>query len=425
MTLQANNKLNKKKIVNDPVYGFIDFPASKIFDLVEHPWFQRLRRIKQLGLTELVYPGAIHTRFHHALGATHLMQLALDVLRTKGHEITKEEAEGAYLAILLHDIGHGPFSHALEHHIMNVSHEEISLVFMHELNKSMDGALDLAIDIFTNKYHKGFLHQLVSGQLDVDRLDYLRRDSFFTGVSEGVVSSDRILKMLDVIDDNLVVEKKGIYSIEKFLIARRLMYWQVYLHKTVNSAEQMLLSILKRAKQLAKQNIELFASPSFKFFLYNDVAITDFKSSTANLNNCTVLTEFSKLDDNDLISSIKVWATHSDITLSLLCKNLINRKLFRTEIQEKPFDKAYVELLTKKVVETYKISIEEARFFVISDSMENSTYHQKTDKILIKEKTGEVTEIVNVADMLNIRALSGTVSKYFLSYPKEILDSRS
>jgi len=421
MTMHANNLLNKKKIVNDPVYGFIDFPANKIFDLVEHPWFQRLRRIKQLGLTELVYPGAIHTRFHHALGATHLMQLALDVLQSKGQEITKAEAEGAYLAILLHDIGHGPFSHALEHHIVNVAHEDISLIFMNELNNTMNGALDLAIDIFTNKYHKGFLHQLVSGQLDVDRLDYLRRDSFFTGVSEGVVSSDRILKMLDVVDDNLVVEKKGIYSIEKYLIARRLMYWQVYLHKTVNSAEQMLLSILKRAKQLAKQGVDLFASPSFQFFLYHDVEISDFESIAATSNNCSVLNEFSRLDDNDLISSIKVWTNHSDKTLAELCKQLINRKLFRTIIQEKPFDKAQIENLTKKVAESYKISIEDSAFFVISDSMENSTYHQNTDKILIKEKTGEVTEIVNVADMLNIRALSGTVSKYFLSYPKEIV----
>ncbi len=412
--LNQNNPINKKKIVNDPVYGFIDFPTSKVFDTVEHCWFQRLRRIKQLGLTEMVYPGAIHTRFQHAIGATHLMQLALDVLTAKGQQITKAEAEGAYLAILLHDIGHGPFSHALEHHIVNVSHENISLIFMHELNKEMNGALDLAIDIFTNNYSKGFLHQLVSGQLDVDRLDYLRRDSFFTGVSEGVVSSDRIIKMLDVIDDNLVVEKKGIYSIEKYLIARRLMYWQVYLHKTVNSAEQMLLSILKRAKQLAKENIELFASPSFHFFLYNDVSLNDFKNSKYILN------EFAQLDDSDLISSIKVWSSHKDKTLSTLCKQLIHRKLWRTSIQDKPFGEKLIAMLKEKVSIEYSIPLKEAGYFVISETMQNNTYEQKTDKILIKDRGGEVTEIVNVADMLNIRALSGTVSKYFLTYPKEI-----
>ncbi len=420
MILNQKNLLNKNKIVNDPVYGFIDFPTNKMFDIVEHKWFQRMRRIKQLGLTEMVYPGAIHTRFHHALGAAHLMQLALDVLAAKGQQITKPEAEGAYLAILLHDIGHGPFSHALEHHIVNVSHEDISLVFMHELNKEMNGALDLAIEIFTNNYSKGFLHQLVSGQLDVDRLDYLRRDSFFTGVSEGVVSSDRIIKMLDVSNDNLVVEKKGIYSIEKFLIARRLMYWQVYLHKTVNSAEQMLLSTLNRAKVLAKENVELFCTPSFRFFLYNDVSINDFNNPDKICHGCSILDEFAMLDDSDLISSMKVWMNHKDKTLSKLCQQLMQRKLWRTSIQDKPFDEELIHDLKKKISSEYKISLEEADYFVISDTMENNTYHQKTDKILIRDRTGIVTEIVNVADMLNIRALSGTVSKYFLSYPKEI-----
>lgn len=409
--------INKKKIVNDPVYGFINFPGSKIFDVVEHKWFQRLRRIKQLGLTELVYPGAIHTRFHHALGATHLMYLALDVLNAKGHNISKTEAEGAFLAILLHDIGHGPFSHALENHIVNVSHEEISLIFMHRLNKEMDGALSLAIDIFTNKYKKKFLHQLVSGQLDVDRLDYLRRDSFFTGVSEGVVSSDRILKMLDVVNDNLVVEKKGIYSIEKFLIARRLMYWQVYFHKAVNSAEQMLLSILKRAKYLAKQGVELFASPTFKFFLYNNISLNDFK----NNDNYLILNKFAQLDDSDLISAMKVWSNHNDKILSTLCTKLFSRKLFRTEIQEQSFDPDIIQNIKIKVAERYKISMEETEYFVMSDIIQNSTYLQEDDKILIKEKNGIVSEIVNVADMINIRALSGTMKKYFLSYPKAII----
>lgn len=409
--------VNKKKIVNDPVHGFINFPDNKIFDVIEHKWFQRLRRIKQLGMTELVYPGAIHTRFHHALGATHLMAMALEVLKTKGNNISRAEAQAAFLAILLHDIGHGPFSHALENHIVNVPHEEISLIFMQRLNDEMKGALSLAIDIFTNCYHKKFLHQLVSGQLDVDRLDYLRRDSFFTGVSEGVVSADRILKMLDVVDDNLVVEKKGIYSIENFLIARRLMYWQVYYHKTVHSAKQMLLSILKRAKYLAKNQVELFASPTFKFFLYNDISINDFK----NKDNYNILNQFAELDDSDLISAMKVWAKHKDKILSTLCSQLFKRQLFRTEIQEQVFDKKRLEEIRKKVATHYQISIEDSDYFVVPAVIKNSTYLQEDEKILIKEKNGTVQEIVKLTDMINIRSLARTVSKYFLSYPKHII----
>ncbi len=411
----TQNITNKKKIVNDPVYGFINFPANNFFDIVEHKWFQRLRRIKQLGLTDLVYPGAIHTRFHHALGATHLMRLALDELKSKGQKISAEEEESTFLAILLHDIGHGPFSHALENHIVNVHHEDISLLFMQRINEEMNGALNLTIDIFNNNYHKQFLHQLISGQLDMDRLDYLRRDSFFTGVSEGVVSSDRIIKMLDVVNDNLVVEKKGIYSIEKFLIARRLMYWQVYFHKTVHSAEQMLLAILKRAKHLAKQGIEVFATPSLQFFLYNDILIDDFK------NEEEVLNKFADLDDSDLISAMKVWANHNDKILSTLCSSLFMRNLFRTEIQDNKFDDDRINNIKLKVAETYKIDMDDTDYFVTSDIIKNSTYLQNEDEILIKEKNGSISEIVNVADMINIRALTGTMSKYFLSYPKSLM----
>ncbi len=405
--------MNKRKIINDPVYGFMNFPSNFVFDIIEHKWFQRLRRIKQLGMTEFVYPGARHTRFHHTLGATYLMHLALDVLSSKGVEITAEEKEAAYIAILLHDIGHCPFSHSLENRIVNVNHEKLSLFFMQELNKVFDGKLNLAIEIFKNNYHKKFLHQLVSSQLDVDRLDYLRRDSFFTGVSEGIVSSDRIIKMLDVVDDNLVVEKKGIYSIEKFIIARRLMYWQVYLHKTVHAVEQMLLSILNRAKYLTRQGEDLFATPAFKFFLQNNIYENDF-------DNIDILEKFAALDDNDIVSSIKVWATHKDKVLSMLCNNFINRNIFKNEIQDTPFDSNLITVIKEKTATKYSISVDDASYFVMSDTIENSAYKQDSDKILIKEKSGKVTEIVNVADMLNIKALSGTVSKYYLCYPKEL-----
>ncbi len=421
-TFNSNSSLNKKKIVNDPVYGFINFPASIVFDIVEHPWFQRLRRIKQLGLTDLVYPGARHTRFHHALGATHLMTMALEVLSSKGQQISKEETEGAFLAILLHDMGHGPFSHALEHHIVNVTHEDLSLLYMQEMNKQFDGGLDLAIDIFTNKHKQGFLHQLVSSQLDVDRLDYLRRDSFFTGVSEGVVSSDRIIKMLDVDNDRLVVEKKGIYSIEKFIIARRLMYWQVYLHKTAHAAEQMLLSILKRAKYLAKMGEDLFCSPALKFFLYNEATISDFKSGILSRNKRTMLEEFSQLDDNDMLSAFKEWAHHKDFILSTLCQQIMNRRLFKNIIQDQPFENKTIEEVKLKVAKHFKISLDDTSYFVKSNTIENSAYKQSTDKILIKDRSGKITEIINESDMVNIRALSGTVSKYFLCYPKEIIN---
>ncbi len=415
-----NNTATKTKIVNDPVLGLIDFSSPLILALIEHPWVQRLRRIKQLGMSDMVYPGAQHTRFLHTIGATTLMRLALDTLRQKGADITDHEYESAMVAILLHDIGHCPFSHALEHHIADASHEDISLVFMHELNKQFNGQLDTAIKIFTKDYPKEYLTKLVSGQLDVDRLDYLRRDSFFTGVTEGIVNTDRIIKMLEVVDDKLVVEKKGIYSIEKFLIARRLMYWQVYLHKTVHSAEQLLINILRRAKYLTSQGEDLFASPAFKYFLQNHVTIDDFKSGAVLENGNTTLENFALLDDGDLMVSVKAWASHPDRVLSTLCKNLMNRRLPKTIVQDQPADNSMVKLLTEGVMNKYGYSEEEASYFVSSGVIANKAYSQRHDQILIKEKDGSVTEIVNVADMLNIRALSTTISKYYISWPKDI-----
>lgn len=417
-----NNKNTKTKIVNDPVLGLIDFSSPLILQLIEHPWLQRLRRIKQLGMSDMVYPGAQHTRFLHTIGATSLMQLALDTLRLKGAEITDHERESAMIAILLHDIGHCPFSHALEHHIADTTHEDISLVFMDKLNRQFDGALSTAIEIFTHQYPKQYLTKLVSGQLDVDRLDYLRRDSFFTGVSEGIVSTDRIIKMLDVVDDQLVVEKKGIYSIEKFLVARRLMYWQVYLHKTVHSAEQLLINILRRAKWLVAQGEKVEASEPLKYFLTNHVVLDDFKSDAKRDNGLTTLENFAMLDDTDLMVAVKAWTTHLDRVLSRLCQNLMNRRLPKTIVQDQPADNGMVSLLTQGVMKKYNLTEDEAGYFVSSGVIANKAYSQRHDQIFVKEKDGSITEIVNEADMLNIRALSTTVSKYYISWPKDIND---
>lgn len=417
-----NNKNTKTKIVNDPVLGLIDFSSPLILQLIEHPWLQRLRRIKQLGMSDMVYPGAQHTRFLHTIGATSLMQLALDTLRLKGADITDHERESAMIAILLHDIGHCPFSHALEHHIADTTHEDISLVFMDKLNRQFDGALSTAIEIFTHQYPKQYLTKLVSGQLDVDRLDYLRRDSFFTGVSEGIVSTDRIIKMLDVVDDQLVVEKKGIYSIEKFLVARRLMYWQVYLHKTVHSAEQLLINILRRAKWLVAQGEKVEASSPLKYFLTNHVVLDDFKSDAKRDNGLTTLENFAMLDDTDLMVAVKAWTTHPDRVLSRLCLNLVNRRLPKTIVQDQPADNGMVSLLTQGVMKKYNLIEDEAGYFVSSGVIANKAYSQRHDQIFVKEKDGSITEIVNEADMLNIRALSTTVSKYYISWPKDIND---
>ncbi len=407
------SNLNKKKIINDPVYGFITISYDIIFDLIEHPYFQRLRRIKQLGLTHLVYPGALHTRFHHALGTMHLMEKAIAVIKSKGTEITEEEAKGVVIAILLHDIGHGPFSHALEHSIVKkISHEEISSLFMDELNKEFKGQLNLALKIFRNNYKKKFLHQLVSSQLDMDRLDYLRRDSFFTGVSEGVISTERIIKMLTVKNDELAIEEKGIYSIEKFIIARRLMYWQVYLHKTVLSAENLVVNILKRAKYLAINKTDLFCTPALKFFLYNEYNLSSFKK------NPNLLQQFSLLDDNDIITAIKVWVNHPDKVLSCLCKMMINRNLYKIQLQKKKFDKTEIKNLSKKYQEKYKLSKEEVSYFVFQKSIVNNAYNPKKDKINILLKNKTMLDITEAADTLNINALSRPVKKWFLCFPK-------
>jgi len=415
------NWSNKKKIINDPVYGFINISSETLFDLIEHPYFQRLRRIKQLGLTNFVYPGATHTRFQHALGCLHLMGSAIQVIRSKGISITDEEAEAVSAAILLHDIGHGPFSHALEFSIIKrITHEDLSRLYLEFFNTLMGGRLDMAIRIFENSYHKKFLNQLVASQLDMDRLDYLRRDSFFTGVTEGVIGSDRIIKMLNVVDDQLVVESKGIYSIEKFLIARRLMYWQVYLHKTVLAAEQLLVKILKRAKELAHEKKELFATPSLRFFLYNDITREKLFSSAPAFDAQLVLDHFSKLDDNDIIASAKVWSDHEDFTLSFLCKAMLNRELFRIEIQNEPFEADYIDRIRKRVREEMKVEEEVLDYFIFTDSVSNYAYLPDEPQIKILGKNNKLTDIAQASDMLNISVLAKTVRKYFLCYPKNI-----
>jgi HD superfamily phosphohydrolase len=404
--------LNKKKIINDPIYGFVTIPYDLVFDLIEHPFFQRLRRIKQLGLTNLVFPGALHTRFQHAIGAMSLANEAVENLRFKGIEITEEEAEAVCVATLLHDIGHGPFSHSLEKSIvLDVAHEEISLAFMQLLDREMDGKLSMAISIFRNKYKKKFLHQMVSSQLDMDRLDYLRRDSFYTGVTEGVVSSERIIKMLHVKNDDLVVEEKGIYSIEKFIIARRLMYWQVYLHKTVIAAETLLVNIIRRARQLASAGTEMFATPALHYFLFRQPDTSKFFSEESNL------LLFSKLDDFDIFASIKVWTEHEDRVLALLCSNLINRNLPKIIIQNEKVDELMIAQKKKEVIKRFSISEEDADYFVYSDSVTNNAYNPEGVKINILKKDQRITDIADASDQYNITALSKSVVKHFLCFP--------
>lgn len=403
--------INKRKIFNDPVYGFISIPNELAFDLIEHSYFQRLRRIKQLGLTHLVYPGALHTRFHHALGAMHLLTQALETLSYKGVEISPEENEAVTIAILLHDIGHGPFSHALEHSIAKgMHHEELSLLFMHELNQQFGGRLSMAIEIFTNKYPKHFLHQLVSSQLDMDRLDYLSRDSFFTGVSEGTISSDRIIKMLNVVNDELVIESKGIYSVENFIVSRRLMYWQVYLHKTVLSAENILVNILKRAKELAQQGVQdLFASPPFHQFLYNNYTINDFRTNTELLNL------FAQIDDYDVMTSIKTWCNHPDFVLSYLSRCIVNRTLFKIELRNEPFSDDYLQQKKQAVLTKYPaLTANEINYFVFSNVVENEIYRSDKVRINISYKDGSIKDIAEASDQLNIAVLNKTVKKYFI-----------
>lgn len=404
---------SKNKIVNDPVYGLINIPSKPIYDIIEHQHFQRLRRIKQLGLTDYVYPGAVHTRFQHTLGAVHLLTSAINVLKSKDIEITVDEEKAATLAILLHDIGHGPFSHSLEYIIVKkYGHEELSLLFMESLNKEFKGELDLAIKIFKNQYHKKFLHQLISSQLDVDRLDYLRRDSFYTGVSEGIVGSDRIIKMLNVVNDQLVVEAKGIHSIEKFLISRWLMYWQVYLHKTVVSTEQLLINIFKRVNYLIDEKKDVYLTKELKFFMDNP------NSDTSDIS--IILNNFSAIDDSDILGSLKKWTNSSDKVLSMLSEKLLNRKLLKIEIQDTPFDESKISKLKKDASTLLKLSEQEVDFFVFTNHISKNAYSTLDDKIQILYKNGTIVDIAEASDMLNISVLSKTVRKYFLCYPKEI-----
>ncbi len=405
------NQRNKLKIVNDPIYGFITIPSSLIFDLVEHNYFQRLRRISQMGMSYLVYPGAHHTRFHHALGAMFLMQKAVHTLRLKGVEISDVEEEALNIAILLHDIGHGPFSHAMEHSIVeNLSHEHISLLFMEYLNTQFNNRLTLAITIFKNEYERKFLHQLISSQLDMDRLDYLRRDSFYTGVSEGTVNSERLITMLNVIDDNLVVEEKGIYSVEKFIVARRLMYWQVYLHKTGLVAEQLLLRVLKRAKELTQRGDDLPASEALSFFLKNHISLEDFSED--------VLDTFSKLDDYDIISAMKSWVNSKDFVLSNLAKMLLNRDLLKIKLKSKPISSE--KLMGKKdaLMKRHELSEAEASYFVFEGEISNQAYNMTKETINLLTKAGKVVDVAKASDQLNLEALSKKVVKYYLCYPK-------
>lgn len=399
------------KIFNDPVYGFVTIPQGILFELIEHPWFQRLRRISQLGLTGYVYPGALHTRFHHALGALHLMREAIEALRSKEVEITTEEQEAACIAILLHDIGHGPFSHALEHTLVDIHHEELSLLLMERLNVVFDGKLTMAISIFKDVYPKKFLHQLVSGQLDMDRMDYLNRDSFFTGVSEGVIGYHRIIKMLDVKDGGLVVEEKGIYSIENFLIARRLMYWQVYLHKTAVCAEKMLIQVLRRAKELAKDGWLPEVSHSLAFF-FNGAVVPAGQGGGIQ----TILHHFSRLDDNDIYFALKQFADCDDPILSYLSNCLLNRKLLKIELQNAPFESDYIEQIRLKIRKHFGDAAE--TYLLIMGKESNRAYNDQKDEIRILYKDGKVLAL---SENLDYEVNSKVVIKYYICYPKNLL----
>ncbi len=407
--------MNKRKIFNDPVHGFITIPHELIFDIIEHPYFQRLRRIKQLGLSDYVYPGAIHTRFHHALGAFHLMRKALSILKIKGIKISEEEELAAEIAILLHDIGHGPFSHTLEHSLIaGVHHESLSKIYMKKLNEHFKGKLSLAIQIFEGSYKKKFLHQLVSSQLDVDRLDYLTRDAFFTGVNEGAISYERIIEMMNVRNDELVVEQKGIYSIESFIIARRLMYWQVYLHKTVLCVEQMMVKAIERAKYLIAKGEKLDASPALSYFLHNKVKLKDFEKDVKVLNY------YSQLDDVDIFASFKYWQYSSDKVLRILCEAILERKLFKIEIGNKAFSYKKIKDLNERAMKKFKVSEEEAGYLVFSDSTSNHAYNTTENRINIMLGKNEVIDIAQASDQLNISVLSVPVTKYYVFYPKTL-----
>lgn len=401
----------KHKTINDPIYGFITIPNKFIFELMEHRYLQRLRRISQMGLSYIVYPGAHHTRFHHALGAMFLMQKAVQVLQTKGVEISNKEETALYAAILLHDIGHGPFSHAMEHSIVeNIGHEQLSLLFMENLNVEFNNQLALAIKIFKNEYPRKFLHQLVSGQLDMDRLDYLKRDSFYTGVPEGTVNAQRLIAMLNVRDNQLVVEEKGIYSVENFLVARRLMYWQVYLHKTGIVAEQLLVRVLKRAKQLTAQGMDLPASSALKFFLINTIDASNFDDR--------VLNTFARLDDVDILSALKTWVENDDFVLKNLSSMLLHRELLKIKIKSEPFAVEKLRKKQQKLVETCSISEEEAAYFVFAGKLENQAYSMERDTINLLKQNGKMIDVAKASDQLNLEALSKSVVKYYMCFPK-------
>jgi HD superfamily phosphohydrolase len=409
--LPTNNKL---KIFNDPIYGFITIPNSLIFDLIQHKYFQRLRRISQMGLSYLVYPGAHHTRFHHALGSMHLMQKAINVLRFKGVVISEDEENGLLIAILLHDIGHGPFSHAMEHSIVNdISHEEISLRFMEELNEEFNGNLTLAISIFKGEYPRKFMCELISSQLDMDRADYLKRDSFYTGVAEGNINSERLITMLNVVDDQLVVEEKGIYSVEKFLVARRFMYWQVYLHKTGVVAEQLLMRILKRAKELVQQDVKLNCSEPLFHFLNSEISEKSFNKGNLEI--------FAKLDDYDIVAAMKDWQYNADFVLSNLCEMIINRDLLKVKLKNKPIKSSELIAHSNLLMDKYGISKTEADYFVFQGEITNQAYQNKKQHINILLKSGKIKDIVKASDQLNLKALSKPVTKYYMCYPKKKL----
>ena len=401
---------NKLKIINDPIYGFIHIPSSLVFDIIEHPYFQRLRRINQMGLSYLVFPGAKHTRFEHVLGCVFLMQKTVEMLRFKGIQISEKEAEGLYIAILLHDIGHGPFSHAMEHSIVEgISHEEISLRFMQELNKVFNGKLDTAIAIFQGTYPRKFMHQLISGQLDMDRADYLKRDSFYTGVAEGNINSERLISMLNVRNDELVVEEKGLYSVEKFLIARRLMYWQVYLHKTSVVAEQILIRLLKRAKELVQQGQELTMSTALAFFVKNKISKDNFSQE--------VLEMFARLDDTDIISAMKEWQFHPDVVLSKLSKMLLNRDLLKIKVRLNDFEEQKIKRLQKLSL-AKGIEEKDMKYFVFTGVMSNRAYNPGKEIIKILTKNGRVVDLTKTSEAINLEPLSQVTERYYICYPK-------
>ena len=408
------SQINKLKILNDPIYGFITIPNTFIYDLIQHPYFQRLRRISQMGLTYLVYPGAHHTRFHHALGCMHLMQKAIQTLRFKAVEISEEEENALLIAILLHDIGHGPFSHAMEHSIVEeVHHEQLSLLFMEELNKEFDGKLSLAIQVFKGEYHRKFMLQLISSQLDMDRMDYLRRDSFYSGVAEGNVNSERLIQMMNVQEDVLVIEEKGIYSVEKFLMARRLMYWQAYLHKTSVVAELILTKILKRAKELTQNGIDLNCSEPLKFFLKNKVSLENF--------DFNILQTFSYLDDFDVMSAIKNWQFNEDFVLSRLSKMVINRDLLKIQMMDdKPKNESLL-FYKEKFISINKTNQLETDYFIFKGKIKNQAYNKESEPIRILKKDGSIEDVVQASDQLSLKALSKPVTKYFICYPKELI----